>query len=69
MKITLRTGEPVRGREPLVVLAMTKEDAARTRLSGPFAAVDRACGGALRALLASGDFKGKKGSTATLYPG
>lgn len=68
MKITLRTGEPLRSRERLVVLWLSKEDAARKSLSKPHAAIDRALGGSLRALLESGDFRGRSGDAALLHP-
>ncbi|HEX5634843.1 MAG TPA: leucyl aminopeptidase [Gemmatimonadales bacterium] len=48
---------------PLLALAM-----ARGPLPASFAALDRAAGGALSRLLASGDFVGKRDETAVLYP-
>jgi len=67
MKITLRTGEPLRAREPFVALWLSEQDVQRKSLAPPHAAVDRALGGALRSLLASGDFRGRASDAATLY--
>ena len=65
MEITLRSAELAS--RPADLLAVGVHEGAPGRGS-PAAALDSAAKGALRALLASGDFKGRAGETALLYP-
>ena len=64
MDVTLRKS-PFATRSTDVLAVAVAEGA---KLSGPALALDRATRGAVAAVLASGDFKGRLAETAVLYP-
>jgi leucyl aminopeptidase len=66
MKILFRRADPTT--HPAGLLAVGVSEGSLSR-SGFAARLDAASGGAVQALLASGDFAGRAGETALLYPG
>ncbi len=64
MKITVKQGGIQFEEAPLVVVNLFE---GVTEPGGATGAVDRALGGAIREIIAAGDFKGKSGETALLY--
>ena len=74
MQVSVRAQALSKARADLVVVLVTQLTAkspkskAPKRLPPAVAALDRACGGPIAALVASGDFEGKRGETALLYP-
>ena len=68
MQITVDTRSPARRTADLLALPLTQLDPSHWRLPPRMAGVDRAAGGAILSLLATGDFRGKRGETLVLYP-
>jgi leucyl aminopeptidase len=69
MRITVEAGNPAAVAADLLVVAVAKLAAPpRSRLPAAAAALDRRLGGALAAVVASGDFTGKPGETQLIYP-
>lgn len=63
MRIRLRRGDLPRLRTPLLCVPMYEGETLR----GALAALDRACGGILAAVMRAGDWSGKPGTHVTLY--
>jgi len=68
MQVTVESGDPSGIRADLVAIALPQQDAKKQRPSGRLAALDRAWGGVVARALRSGDFRGREGQTAVLYP-
>jgi len=69
MKVTVDSRTPNDANVDLLALPLAAEEARKSRLAGRVAAIDRAAGGAVRAVIRSGDFAGKAGQQLLLYPG
>src|SRR5512145_1453331 len=63
MRVRLRRGDLTRLRTPLLCVPMHEGETLR----GPLAALDKACGGILTAVLRAGDWSGKPGTHVTIY--
>jgi leucyl aminopeptidase len=68
MQITVETRNPIDVRTAMLVLLVPKLEDAKWRPPPRTAAVDRALGGQIAAVIASGDFRGRAGETLLLYP-
>jgi leucyl aminopeptidase len=68
MQVTVTTKNPIDVRTALLVLPFPKLDAAQWRASAKIGALDRALGGAISDVIASGDFRGETGELLILYP-
>ena len=68
MQVTVDSRTPARRTADLLALPLTQLDPSHWRLPPRMAGVDRAAGGAILSLLATGDFRGKRGETLVLYP-
>ncbi len=68
MQITVETKYAVEARTAMLVLPIPKLENAQWRPSPRMAAVDRALGGRIAAVIASGDFRGRSTESLTLYP-
>lgn len=68
MKITVRQGEIQKTRDEALVVNLFHSSAAKIKLRGATAAVDKALGGAIGRVLRGGDFRGEKNATLVLYP-
>ncbi len=68
MQITVETQNAIDVRTALLVLLLPKLEGAQWRPPPRAAAVDRALGGRITAVIASGDFRGKSGESLLLYP-
>ena len=68
MQITVETKNAIDVRAAMLVIPVLKLEDKRARLSPRIAAVDRALGGQIAAVIASGDFGGKAGESLLLYP-
>ena len=69
MRITVDTRRLVDASADLLALPIAQIDDPKRRLPPRLAAVDRALGGLLAKVIASGDFRGKPGQATLLYPG
>ena len=67
MLVTVDSRHPKQSKVDLLVLPMTQVDPDKWRLPPRLAAVDKAIGGGLAAILSSGDFRGSSGQTALVY--
>lgn len=65
LNITIRTDEAAAVRTPLLVLFHFQDD---DELAGPAVAVDEALNGVLSRILSRGDFSGRRGQSAVVYP-
>jgi len=68
MQITVEAQNLVDARAAMLVLLVPKRGGDAWRPPPRVAALDRALGGRIAALIESGDFRGGKGETLTLYP-
>jgi leucyl aminopeptidase len=68
MQITVETQKAIDVRTAMLVLLVPKLEDAQWRPPPRAAAVDRALGGRIAAVIASGDFRGKSGESLLLYP-
>jgi leucyl aminopeptidase len=68
MKVTVDSRAPGAAAVDLLAVPIAVEEARRSRLAPRLAAIDRASGGAIRSVLGTGDFTGKTGQQALLYP-
>jgi leucyl aminopeptidase len=68
MQVTVDTRNAAEVRTTMLVLLVPKLESAKWRPPPRAAAVDRAMGGQIAAVIASGDFRGKSGETLLLYP-
>jgi leucyl aminopeptidase len=67
MLVTVDSHHPKQAKVDLLVLPMLQVDPEKWRLPPRLAAVDKAIGGGLAAILSSGDFRGKSGQRALVY--
>jgi leucyl aminopeptidase len=65
LQVSTISAAPATAATPLLVLFLYEGEA---ELAGPVAAVDERLGGAMRRVLAAGDFRGKKEESLLLYP-
>ena len=68
MKVTVDSRAPGEANVDLIAVPIANEEARRSRLAPRIGAIDRAFGGAIKNLVAMGDFTGKAGQVALLYP-
>ena len=68
MKISVDTRAPGEAQADLLALPIAEEELRRGRLATRLGPIDRALGGALKRVVASGDFSGKAGQQALVYP-
>jgi leucyl aminopeptidase len=68
MHLSVETRDPARSSVELLALPLPAVERSRWRLPSRIAAVDQALGGALSAVVRSGDFGGKPGETLWFYP-
>ena len=68
MQVTVESRSPVERSADVLALPLSQLDPSHWRLPPRMAGVDRAVGGAVLSLLATGDFRGKRGETLLLYP-
>jgi len=68
MKVTVDSREPGASQLDLLAVPVATEEVRRGRLAARIAAIDRAAGGAIAAVVAAGDFAGKPGQQALAYP-
>src|SRR5262249_7245758 len=68
MKVTVDARAPGAVGGDLLAVPIALEEVRRSRLAPRLAAIDRSAGGAIAAVVASGDFTGKAGQQALLYP-
>ncbi|MCH8084285.1 MAG: leucyl aminopeptidase [Myxococcales bacterium] len=68
MQITVETQNAIDVRTAMLVLLVPKLEDAQWRPPPRAAAVDRALGGRIAAVIASGDFRGRSGESLLLYP-
>ncbi len=68
MQITVETKNALEVRTAMLVIPVLKLEDAQWRPSPRVAAVDRALGGQIAAVIASGDFRGRSGENLLLYP-
>ena len=69
MRVTVDSRDLVAAPADLLVVTMLEQEASPARLPSRYAALDRALDGRIAAVLASGDFRGRSGQTALIYPG
>jgi leucyl aminopeptidase len=68
MLVTVDSRNPMEAKVGLLALPMAQIDPAKWRLPPHLAAIDRAVGRSLSAVLGSGDFQAKAGESLLLYP-
>jgi leucyl aminopeptidase len=68
MQVTVESRSPAERAADVLALPLCQLDPSHWRLPPRMAGVDRAAGGAVLSLLATGDFRGKRGETLFLYP-
>jgi len=68
MQITVETKHPIDVRTAMLVLPIAKLADRKWRPAAGIAALDRALGGQIGAVIARGDFRGKAGESLVLYP-
>jgi leucyl aminopeptidase len=68
MQVTVDSRSPVAVETDLLVVPLTRIADGEARLASRVAAIDRALGGAVSAVIQSGDFRGKKDQKLVLYP-
>jgi leucyl aminopeptidase len=68
MQVTATAQNPAEAAADLLVVPLAKLATPRPRLPNRAAALDRRLGGALAAVIASGDFTGKAGEAQVVYP-
>jgi leucyl aminopeptidase len=68
MQVTVEARNAVDARTPMLVLLVPKLEDAQWRPPPRTAALDRALGGQIAAVIASGDFRGRLGEALVLYP-
>jgi leucyl aminopeptidase len=68
MRVTAEAKSPAEAEADLLVLPLGQLGKGEPRLPARAAALDRALGGRIAAVLESGDFRGKSGTTLCLYP-
>ncbi len=69
MQVTVDSRQPGEAAVDLVVLPLASGGEEPARLPARVAGIDRALGGRIKAVLESGDFRGKRGETLLLYTG
>ena len=69
MRVTVENNDPATARADLLAVPLLQTADSAPQLPRRLSALDRALGGQIRALLASGDFRGKSGETLMLFPG
>ncbi len=69
MRITVESSDLAQTRADLLAVPLLQAEDAQARLPRRVSALDRALGGQIAALLARGDFRGKRGETLMLFPG
>jgi leucyl aminopeptidase len=69
MNVSVSTRDVARTRAELVAVPLFQSDPSKWRLPKPVADLDKTLGGALRAVLQSGDFRGRSDESALVYPG
>ena len=68
MQVTAETVNPIDVRAALLVIPLPKLADKQWRPTPRLAAIDRALGGQISAVIASGDFRGAAGEALLLYP-
>ncbi|MCH2169998.1 leucyl aminopeptidase [Myxococcota bacterium] len=68
MKVTVDSRNPVDANADLLAILLAEQSKSRRRVPPRLAAIDRALGGAITRVMDSGDFRGKRDQTCTLYP-
>ena len=68
MKISVDTRAPGEAQADLLAVPVAEEEVRRSRLATRLGPIDRALGGALKRVVAAGDFSGKSGQQALVYP-
>ncbi len=68
IKVTVDSRNPGEAQVDLLAVPIATEEVRRNRLAARIAAIDRAVGGAIAAVVASGDFTGKAGQASLVYP-
>ena len=68
MQVTVDSRDPREVRADVLALPVLQTDPSSPRLGARVAAVDRAMGGRIRAVIESGDFRGRAGESLALYP-
>ena len=68
MRVTLDTQNPLTAAVDLLAVPLAQNDSKKIQLPSRVAALDRAMGGRIASVFASGDFRGKARETLLLYP-
>ncbi|MEE8474667.1 MAG: M17 family peptidase N-terminal domain-containing protein, partial [Myxococcota bacterium] len=68
MRVILDTQSPLTTAVDLLAVPLAQNDSKKIQLPSRVAALDRAMGGRIASVFASGDFRGKTGETLLLYP-
>ena len=68
MQVTIESRDPSEAATDLLALPIPALDAEKLRLPARVAALDRALGGRLSAVVEAGDFRGEAGESLTVYP-
>jgi leucyl aminopeptidase len=68
MQVSVDSRSPVEASADVLALPLASLDPSKPRLPSRAAAVDRALGGRISAIVSSGDFRGKRGQSVTVYP-
>jgi leucyl aminopeptidase len=68
MQVTIESRDPREAATDLLALPIPSLDPEKLRLPPRVAALDRALGGRLSAVVAAGDFRGEAGESLTVYP-
>jgi leucyl aminopeptidase len=68
MQVTVESRSPAKRAADVLALPLAQLDPSHWRLPSRMAGVDRAVRGAILSLLATGDFRGKRGESLLLYP-
>ena len=68
MQVTVDSRDPREAAAEVLALPLLKTDPSSPRLPARIAALDRALGGRIRAVIETGDFRGRSGESLMLYP-
>ena len=68
MQVSVDSRSPVDASADVLSLPLAAVDPSKPKLPARVAAVDRALGGRISAILSSGDFRGKRGESVFVYP-
>ena len=68
MQVSVDSRSPVDASADVLTLPLSAGDPSKRKLPARVAAVDRALGGRISAILSSGDFRGKRGESVFVYP-